>query len=78
MSTNTTPRIPAAEARRLCVEAHVDPRTLAKAATGKYIRGDAGTRARTALIAAGYLPAPSGGATAAMPTFAAGKEAARS
>ena len=50
-------------ARRLAVEADVDPRTILRAARGEPVRGMAGERANAALAAAGLLPA-----TAAVPT----------
>jgi hypothetical protein len=45
--------LPAHVARRVAVEAHVDPRTIVAVAAGRHVRGDAGDRARAALRAAG-------------------------
>ncbi|MCA9639147.1 MAG: hypothetical protein H6718_03265 [Polyangiaceae bacterium] len=42
----------------LAGRAKVDPRTVRAVASGRRVRGDAGLRARLALIAAGY-PIPS-------------------
>lgn len=47
--------IDAATARRLAVKASVDPRTITRVLQGVQVRGDAGNRARAALIEAGYL-----------------------
>jgi hypothetical protein len=47
-------RLDASTLRRLAVEAHVDPRTISRAACGERIRGDAGHRAREALERHGY------------------------
>lgn len=42
--------------RRLAVAARVDPRTILAVLRGEPVRGDAGHRARAALVAAGLLP----------------------
>lgn len=57
-STVRTPSLPpldTATLRRLAVEANCDPRTVAAVAEGTEVRGDAGHRARAALVKAGYL-----------------------
>ena len=46
--------IGAAEAVRLSVAAKCDPRSIKNVARGIPVRGDAGVRARDALLAAGY------------------------
>jgi hypothetical protein len=48
-------RIDAASARRLAVEASVDPKTIIKALAGRHVRGDAGRRARDVLVRHGLL-----------------------
>lgn len=44
-----------ANARRLAVKAVCDPRTIKKVLQGRNVRGDAGNRARLALIEAGLI-----------------------
>lgn len=47
--------IDAATARRLAVKAHCDPRTVVRVLQGETVRGDAGNRARAALVEEGLL-----------------------
>jgi hypothetical protein len=51
----TTRRLDYAIARKLAVQAQVDPRTILRVHRGKPVRGMAGHRAREALIHAGFL-----------------------
>lgn len=52
--TKPSPRLDAATARRLAVQASCDPRTLVRILAGEPVKGLAGERARAALIKAGY------------------------
>lgn len=44
-----------ASARRLAVKAACDPRTIKRVLRGDRVRGDAGNRARAALVEAGFI-----------------------
>jgi hypothetical protein len=55
----TSRRIPDwSTARRIAIPANVDTRTILAVARGEHVRGDAGIRARAALVAAGFLVGP--------------------
>jgi hypothetical protein len=53
-STGLPPAPDTPTARRLAVEARVDPRTITRVALGGRVRGDAGHRAREVLVRHGW------------------------
>ena len=55
---NAPRTLDAGTARKLAVEASVDPRTILRAFRGEAVRGIAGDRARDVLIKHGFLPGP--------------------
>jgi len=64
MQVQTPKRLDDATARKLAVNADVDPKTIQKAYRGETIRGMAGYRARQALIEAGLVSAQTGSESA--------------